>query len=1256
MADLRVKDEWVGPGEKKTAEYLRDVLPDDWIIFAGRKLAGENRDDVDLIIVGRGKIFVLDEKSWGPRIVVDDSYWYVNDRARQNPLGRVGQLARKVATKLKDHASGFKQVPGKRVVPGIVLSHDRLSIFSGRNHDFSEHVWQLATAAAEMVKIDNAENPIGQARNAVVKYLDDLPAGGKIQVLGDYEVDDRLAVPGKEQSYEAVDSAGRSVVLKCYPVATLEERGNPTEFLQRETRALNKLADLGRAWQALPFFRDDSYGLFVVPVVRPRNARSLAKSLRDFDPGRSAGRLADDVARHVVVDAYTALAEVHEEHLVHRALHPSRIWLGRAMRVMFSDFHLARIEGAQTIALWEPDGDPSDDYRAPECAVGVGSATARSDVFSLTLCLVEWLLGEPSPELTIGQIRHKVAEAYPWAETMVDGLSDPAARPGAEELADRLTPKPYPINPPQEADKFAVGGVVGGRYRIEDRLGEGGFAITWKVFDPQPGHHKVLKEFKQAVPQALRDEYLAADQLHHDHCGRVYDIQIDKTPPYLVSEYVEGQSLNTPGINRSVTEVRQISENVLSALHYIHGKGLLHGDVTPANIVAANDGSGFAKLIDFGLAAQAGERPQGWTPWFAAPEAIEGRPTHVSSDLFGFAATMAYVMLGRRVSRIVDDVVSIVPPTDDEFGAWGPEGAALLRVLLRGIELHGDRRPASAAEFLTMVRAARAAEPLPPDDEDPQELSEVVNDTVTAIRRLYRGSVAGNGGNRGLDDQFAKDTYVPTMLDTELIPRVIAGELDVVLLSGNPGDGKTSVLVQLGDTLRADGAVVEHEDEAGWQIRLGGRLFTAVYDASESHGDLTSDQVVSQALDAVVETGNATALIAVNDGRLLQFFKDHSHAYEQWSFDVEEQLAARETPGSRLALVDLKRRSLAGDVFRPGPARNALDSLVDDAHWQSCSACVAQYDCPILANRTSLTDSGADAFEELVLISHLRRRRRATFRDVRSAIAWLITGDRACSDIHEWRASGLSAMQLDRALISELAFSADSTDYLVAEWAELDPAQVPAPGVDRIFRTQGSGSQHPVYNGVEAVARGLYFGLIADDEGRTDRGSVASYRYLDEFTTMLANEMPERTRDRLLLGMSRILGAYGYTDEGLAMSSGMPGAAWAILHTVPAQQFEVSVDNATSPYIESIADQLTLAHIKQDSIRITLSLDTAEVILRAADGEIVNDLASDAILQEIDAFVSQLARQPSQEARVVDSSGSVAVARIDGTRIVLEDA
>jgi hypothetical protein len=354
-----------------------------------------------------------------------------------------------------------------------------------------------------------------------------------------------------------------------------------------------------------------------------------------------------------------------------------------------------------------------------------------------------------------------------------------------------------------------------------------------------------------------------------------------------------------------------------------------------------------------------------------------------------------------------------------------------------------------------------------------------------------------------------------------------------------------------------------------------------------------------------------------------------------------------------LALVDLTRRSLAGFDATPGPARRILDVLTAEELWSECVSCVAKSDCPILANRNTLASrDGGLAFDELMLISHLRRRRRATFRDVRSAMAWLITGDRSCADVHEWRAEGRSAMRMEEALTEELAFAPESNDYLVAEWSQVDPADVAAPAVDRIFRTRSGPDAGPLFDSVASTARGLYFGSVHDPEGIARPEHVHAYRYLGEFVEMLHRGDAPATRDRLLLGVSRLVGAYGYLDQGLAMSSGMAGARWAILHTIPASQFKVTVDRMDSPYIETIPDRLTLSHASGS--QLTLSLDTAEILLRAADGEVVNDIASDAIRQEIDAFVGQLSRQPSLATRIVDASGSVAVARVAGADIVLE--
>ena len=355
------------------------------------------------------------------------------------------------------------------------------------------------------------------------------------------------------------------------------------------------------------------------------------------------------------------------------------------------------------------------------------------------------------------------------------------------------------------------------------------------------------------------------------------------------------------------------------------------------------------------------------------------------------------------------------------------------------------------------------------------------HDDVSAIRRLYRGSAAGNAGNRGLDDDFAKLTYVPTLLDSDLLPRIVAAEFDLVLLSGNPGDGKTSVLVKLGEQLRERGATEEASDEAGWRLRLNGHLFISVFDASEAHGSLTSDELVRQALDPVVAGDSATALIAVNDGRLLQFFTDHEDDYEQLWWAVQDQLEGKDPVDSRVALVDLNAARLP---------RHTASRVWPTAHWQlsrtrACGgfarAAVRTRPAPSRQPKC-LSRQRGEAFGELILVSHLRRRRRATFRDVRSASAWLITGDRSCADIHALEAEGFNPRFTENALVRDLAFAPQTDDYLIEEWSHLDPSAVAARSVDGLRRAMNGEPTAPLSAQVSAVARALL--LSGDRVGR----------------------------------------------------------------------------------------------------------------------------------------------------------------------------
>lgn len=797
--------------------------------------------------------------------------------------------------------------------------------------------------------------------------------------------------------------------------------------------------------------------------------------------------------------------------------------------------------------------------------------------------------------------------------------------------------------------EFRVGALVDDRYELRERLGEGGFAETWLAHDQITQSKRLIKHF--FTPALAKDwarrEYYNADRLNHDRCARVYDMQETPDYGYLVLEYIEGHNFETyvQIAQPSAEDFRSIFIDVLEALDYIHAHGLIHRDVTPRNIIVTGEGD--AKLIDFGLVSTENARTAAGTKPYMAPEVAAGRGATQRSDLYSFAVTAVRMMLGRLpyagdLAKGTDNREALEAPTDEERSRWSGLGLALLDVLYRAVAFDPADRPDTARELRELLRMAQ-------DIQEPggaRNINPVIND----LRMLYRGSSQGNPGNRGLDDGFARDTYIPTKLDKELLPAIVAGELRLVVLTGNPGDGKTSFLVQVGQALKEKKATVLEEDEAGWRMRLGGHTFVAVYDASESHDSLSSDELVRRALDPSdgEDTGRHTALLAVNDGRLLRFFTDHEDLYPAEAREIRRQLQGEPAEDSSVALVDLKRRTLAPIEGVEGLALEVLSSFTEAEGWAVCDTCLSRDVCPMFRNALTLRADGRKAIGELVLTSHLRRRRRATFRDVRSALGWLITGDKSCDEVHDERERGLDSSKSSTALLHDLAFDQNNPDYLIQEWAELDPAAVAAPDVERAARVR----TRPTDPVTASEARRRLFVGSWTAEG-IDRDRVNAYRYLDEFSSALAKDsgQGEKVRDRLLLGLSRILGAAGYTGPDLALSDGSAGGTWAVLKELPADQFQLEVVGGESKYLETRADALRLTH---GPASLSLTLDTAELILRAADGELLGDSESAAVRQEIEWFASELRRRQADVVRVVEPSGRSHTVRSSDGHIRLE--
>ncbi len=187
-----------------------------------------------------------------------------------------------------------------------------------------------------------------------------------------------------------------------------------------------------------------------------------------------------------------------------------------------------------------------------------------------------------------------------------------------------------------------------GRYQLLDHIGQGGMATVYKAYDPEQDRHVALKVLSPALAQQeqfiqrFRREAGVVVQLRHPHIVPVEYFGEEGGYSYLVMPYIEGGSLADHLMNNppSSTFGARVVEQVASALQYAHGRGVVHRDVKPANILIDEEGN--ALLADFGLA----------------------RIHDASSSLTGSAliGTPAYYLLAKSMVEVEQSLFAGSPP------------------------------------------------------------------------------------------------------------------------------------------------------------------------------------------------------------------------------------------------------------------------------------------------------------------------------------------------------------------------------------------------------------------------------------------------------------------------------------------------------------------------------------------------------------------------------------------------------------------
>ncbi len=805
-------------------------------------------------------------------------------------------------------------------------------------------------------------------------------------------------------------------------------------------------------------------------------------------------------------------------------------------------------------------------------------------------------------------------------------------------------------DPPKKGDEFNYSGTL---YTVVKVLGRGGQAISVLVSNDR-GEDCVFKVYIEGNTNAAQKELLAAKRIKSSRCAKVYDfLQANGKVHGLIYEYIEGRTLKdiVKSKNHGLTseDIQKISIDVLLALDELHQENVIHRDVTPGNIVVLPNNRE-ARLIDFGLATSinAQTRMGHGTELYMAPERWNFAPASPAIDIYGFAATMIEVFaLNIEVCLTGNGPVGRIGPFSyrgipvDTLENLDGLSRSLVSQLEKGMAFDPRNRPRSAFHFAELVEQAA--------DIDVVDGSEVTNPTVTGLLNVRIGSA----GVLAAADKFAETTKVVTGLELVLLPKIVNGELDVAFLSGNPGDGKTSFIRLLEKHLIEHGGQFNSDERVtGWEIEFGGLTFGAIFDASESVDGVSSDDRIRDLLKKSKKVG-FTAVLAVNDGRLDAFLNDFADEFD-FASDIRRQLRGHEASDARKLLVDLKRRTLAGSGAQVGLGLNNLSSFTAGHIWESCSECLSRSVCPILQNSKDLSRPEVQSsIEELLTISHLRKQRRATFRDVRSVFAYLITGDLSCDSVHSARREGRDLRRGRNSRFYDLAFSGESQDHLISSWAELDPALLPLSGVGRVAaRERELVDKITGESQLSSLGRQVFFGVASNAYQEVPKDEVRLYQHFEEYYSQLY--APTRTtKQKVLLGISRIVGAQGFEDSGVAIRAGNLQTDWSVLKVIDESEFSVTSDNrAEFEFLESSPDSLTLSHLETE-ISLKLSLDSFEMLLRAAEGEILADSYSDAVIKEVEGFSSQLRDVRSTSVSVIDPIGNAVLASERDGRIEL---
>jgi serine/threonine protein kinase len=258
---------------------------------------------------------------------------------------------------------------------------------------------------------------------------------------------------------------------------------------------------------------------------------------------------------------------------------------------------------------------------------------------------------------------------------------------------------------------------VGGRYRLDERIGAGAMGAVWRATDellnrtvavkellaaaapPTAAGYDALEESRQRI---LREGRIGA-RLQHAHVISMFDVVVYEDRPWLVMEYLPSRSLaQVLGEKGALPhdQVADIGRQVADGLAAAHVAGVTHRDVKPGNVLIADDGR--VKLTDFGVSRAVDDVQLtrtgliAGTPAFLSPEVARGLNPTAASDVFALGATLYAAVEGTPPFGLDDNAYALLHKVATEPARPPKQNGPVIDVIMRLLSREPEDRPSAA--------------------------------------------------------------------------------------------------------------------------------------------------------------------------------------------------------------------------------------------------------------------------------------------------------------------------------------------------------------------------------------------------------------------------------------------------------------------------------------------------------------------------------------------------------------------------------